>query len=36
MKSEALPVTAPPRGHSLHNTHAFRPRTLGVWKGGAS
>ena len=25
MKSQALPVTAPPRGHSLHDAHAFRP-----------
>jgi hypothetical protein len=35
MQSEALPVTAP-RCHSLHDAHAFRPRTLGALKGGAS
>jgi hypothetical protein len=35
MRSEALPVTAP-RGHCLHDAHAFRPRTLGAVKGGAS
>jgi hypothetical protein len=34
MKSKALPVTTP-RGHSLHDAHAFGPRTLGALKGGA-
>jgi hypothetical protein len=36
MKSHARPATAPPRGHSLQDAHAFGPRTLGALKGGAS
>jgi hypothetical protein len=36
MKSQALLVTAPPRGHSLHDAHAFSTRTLGVLKVAAS
>jgi hypothetical protein len=36
MKSQGLPVAAPPRGHSLQDAHVFGPRTLGALKGWAS
>ncbi len=36
MESQALPLTAPPPSHSLHNAHAFRAHTLRALKGGAS
>jgi hypothetical protein len=36
MKSQALPVTAPPRGHSLHDAYAFSTRSLGALKVAAS
>jgi hypothetical protein len=36
MRSQALPVTAPPPSHGLHADHASRPRTMGALKGGAS
>jgi hypothetical protein len=36
MRSQALPVMAPPPSHGLHAGHASRPRILGALKGGAS
>jgi hypothetical protein len=36
MKSQALPATAPPHRHNLHDPHAFRAHTLGALKGAAS
>ncbi len=36
MRSQALPVMAPPPSHGLHDAHGFRPHTLRALKGGAS
>jgi hypothetical protein len=36
MKSQALPITAPPHSHDLYDLHALRARTVGALKGAAS
>jgi hypothetical protein len=35
MKSQGLPVTAPPPSHGLHDAHGSRPGTLDAFKGAA-